>query len=385
MRCLSEAAEAFLLLGEEVERLAGTYRYGSGDAAGRDDALSARAAVLGASLAAVGRGLLADVLEQARERTVYSAWSRQVRDSTDWGLRATPLDVAELIHAKILEPARTVVAVSATLGVGGNPAPSLEKIGWHLMPDERRLPALVIPSPFDYPRRSVLAFADAGTYRARGFADDCAQAVASIARLLGGRTLALFTSRNRLADVAERLEPLLHDQGIAVLVQRRGGGAARLVEQFAGSRRAVLLGTRSLWQGIDVPGEALSCVVIDKLPFPRPNDPLHQGRARVIRESGGDDFRTLSLEPAVVSFKQMFGRLIRSESDRGFVVVLGADPSKSYVQDFVASLPGPPRLLVAGMPEILAEMRAFFATRGGEDVSSAALSSPRGAATDRAG
>jgi ATP-dependent DNA helicase DinG len=309
--------------------------------------------------------LIADLFEQTRDGTVYSAQCRLARDACEWSVRATPLKVAELIHAKLLEPARTVVAVSATLGVGGNPDPSLEKIGWQLLPEERRLPSLLIPSPFDYPRHAVLAFARAGTYRSQGFADDCAQAIASVARLLGGRTLALFTSRNRLADVAERVERLLAGEGIALLVQRRGGGAARLVEQFAASSRALLLGTRSLWQGIDVPGDALSCVVIDKLPFPRPNDPLLQGRGRLIREAGGDEFQALSLEPAVVSFKQMFGRLIRTESDRGFVVVLGADPSRSYIQDFVGSLPGPPRLVVGTMPEILAEMRSFFASSDG--------------------
>jgi ATP-dependent DNA helicase DinG len=355
-----DLAESLVGIGEEIERLVGGYRAAHEADRGGDDAVSARAATLAASLASVGRGLIADLFEQTREGTVYSAQSRLARDLCDWTVRATPLKVAELIHAKLLEPARSLVAVSATLGVGGNPRPSLEKLGWHLLPEERRLPELVIPSPFDYPSHSVLAFARAGTYRSRGFADDCAQAIASIARLLGGRTLVLFTSRNRLLDVAERLELLLDGEGIALLVQRRAGGAARLVEQFATSRRAVLLGTRSMWQGIDVPGEALSCVVIDKLPFPPPTDPLQQGRGRLIREAGGDEFRALSLEPAVVSFKQMFGRLIRTENDRGFVVVLGADPSRAYIQDFVGSLPGPPRVLAAPMPDILAAMRSFF-------------------------
>jgi ATP-dependent DNA helicase DinG len=357
-RVACELAASMVDLGEEIERLSGSYREARDD--GADDAISARATTLGMSLRLAGQGLVADLFEQTREGTVYAAQSRQAREQCDWTVRATPLNVAQLIHAKLLEPAKTVVAVSATLGVGGNPRPSLDKIGWQLVPDERRLPEMVVPSPFDYPANAVLAFVRAGTYRSRGFADDCAQAIASIARLLGGRTLVLFTSRNRLAEVADRLPPLLDDQGIALLVQRRAGGAGRLVEQFAASPRAVLLGTRSLWQGIDVPGEALSCVVIDKLPFPPPNDPLQQGRGRLIRAAGGDDFRALSLEPAVVSFKQMFGRLVRTETDRGFVIVLGADPSKAYIQEFVASLPGPPRVVVGGMPEILGEMRSFF-------------------------
>jgi ATP-dependent DNA helicase DinG len=103
-------------------------------------------------------------------------------------------------------------------------------------------------------------------------------------------------------------------------------------------------------------------VVIEKLPFPRP-DPLLLGRSERIREAGGDDFRALTLEPAVVAFKQMFGRLIRNESDRGFVVVLGADTTMPYLAEFVASLPGPPRLVVDELEAILTEMRAFFALR----------------------
>ena len=383
-RAACDLAESLVGVGEEIERLAGSYRAANEQrGGGGEDAVSARATTLALSLGNIGRGLIADLFEQTRDGTVYSAQSRLARDVCDWSVRATPLKVAELIHAKLLEPARTVVAVSATLGVGGNPRPSLEKIGWHLLPDERRLPALVIPSPFDYARHSVLAFVRGGTYRSRGFADDCAQAIASIARLLGGRTLVLFTSRNRLADVVERIEPLLEGEGIALLVQRRAGGASRLVEQFAASPRAVLLGTRSLWQGIDVPGEALSCVVIDKLPFPPPGDPLQQGRGRLIREAGGDEFRTLSLEPAVVSFKQMFGRLIRTESDRGFVVVLGADPSRAYIQDFVGSLPGPPALLVGGMPDVLAAMRGFFPARDGRTALTCRVVEPRGPAAAR--
>ena len=132
------------------------------------------------------------------------------------------------------------------------------------------------------------------------------------------------------------------------------------MEEFLNTPRSILLGTRSLWQGIDIPGAALSCVLIDKFPFPPPNEPLFQGREHRLRSLGEDPFRILSLEPAVVLFKQMFGRLVRNETDRGFVVVLGADPDKAYVDEFVNSLPGPPRVVSAGMDVVLEEMRRFF-------------------------
>lgn len=333
-----------------------------GEAEAEQDALHAEITTIALALAGQGRGLLADAFVQSREDTVYAARAWLRRDQLhDWWLRATPLETADRVHARLLDPTRTVVAVSATLGVGGDPRPTLEKIGWEILTPDRKAPTRVIPSPFDFARNSVLAFVEEGTYREEGFNDRCARSVAEIARLLGGRTLALFTNANRLEVVSTRAAGMLASVGVSALVQRRGTPAQRLVGDFVADPRSVLFGTRSLWQGIDIPGDALSCVVIDKLPFPPPDDPLTRGRAQRIRASGGDDFRALALEPAVVAFKQMFGRLIRTENDRGFVVVLGADPRKSYIADFISSLPGPPRLLAGSLADVLAEMRRFFA------------------------
>lgn len=353
---LARLARQTVALGDSLEELLVNYRRSRGG----DDTLAGEVAFLATSLAAAGRGLVADVFEQSRPDTVYAVRAHRRGDGHEWLLRATPLETAPLLHAKLLDPARTVVAVSATLGVGEDPAPSLQKMGWHDLERVRRLPPMVVPSPFDFRRRSVLAMVRGDGWRRAGFAQRCARSIADVAALLGGRTLGLFTSRQRLKETASRLEPLLAGLGITLLVHDRPGGASRLVERFAADPRSVLLGTRSLWQGVDVPGDALSCVVIDKLPFPRPEDPLLVGRSARLRESGGDPFRVLSLEPAVIGFKQMFGRLIRGESDRGFVVVLGADPSRGYVDEFVRSLPGPPRFVVGDWREILAEMRVFF-------------------------
>jgi len=357
---LARLADELCRLGGAVEELVARHRAATG--AGRDDAVAGEGAVLASWLLGAGRGLLADALQQARPDTVYAARGLARPEGFDFWLRATPVETAALLHARLLEPARTVIAVSATLGVGGDPAPSLRKLGWFELERERRLPALAVPSPFDYRRRCVLALVRGDGWRQPGFAARCASAIADVAGLLGGRTLALFTNRNRLSDVVARLAPRLSEEGIAVLAHERSGGAARLVEHFVADPRAVLVGSRSLWQGVDVPGDALSCVVIDKLPFPRHDDPVARGRAERVVAEGRDPFRDLALEPAVVAFKQMFGRLIRSETDRGFVVVLGADLSRSYVEEFVASLPGPPALVTGTWPEILAEMRAFFAS-----------------------
>jgi ATP-dependent DNA helicase DinG len=360
-RSITEFAAELESFAEMLERLAGSYRDRLLGEFRRDDALSSTAAVSALAIDSAAHGLLADLFVQTRPATVYAAHTAERRDSArDWRLTATPLETAGLIHARVIEPARTVVAVSATLGISGDLRPSLEKIGWESIPASRKLVPRRIPPPFDFPRRSVLAFVRGPAYDRPQFTSRAADAILEIARLLGGRTMALFTNRRRLGDVANRLQVPLAAEGIALLTQDRPGGAARLVEQLAADPQAVLLGLRSLWQGVDVPGDALSCVVIEKLPFPH-RDALLRGREEVLRRAGGDEFRSLVLEPAVIGFKQMFGRLIRSESDRGFVVVLGADTTMSYIDDFVRSLPGPPRVVFGEIDEILAEMRAFFA------------------------
>lgn len=328
----------------------------------REDALHREAVGLVRFFRNAAGGVLGDLFVQAREDHVYAARGFQRRDSThEWSFTVTPLDAAELIHARVLEAPKTVVALSATLGVGGDPAPTLDKLGWRFLPREQRMRSLLMPSPFDFANHAVLGLVRGSTYRDSSFEDDCAQAAATVARMLGGRTMALFTSRRRLYEVARRLREELQDEDIALLVQPPTGGAAVVVERFVENPRAVLLGTRSLWQGVDIRGDALSCVLIDKFPFPQPNDPLLRGRQERLRAAGEDAFRALSIEPAAVLFKQMFGRLVRSETDRGFVVVLGADPTKPYVRDFVKSLPGPPRVIVDAIGPILDEMRTFFA------------------------
>jgi len=332
----------------------------SGDQPGVD-AIHREAAGLARFFQNAAGGVLGDLFAQSREEHVYAARGYRNRGGGyEWSLTITPLDAAELIHARVLESPRTVVALSATLGVGGDPSATLDKLGWRYLPRDRRLAPLVLPSPFDFANNAVLGLVRGRTYRDDGFVEDCASATAEVARLLGGRTMALFTSRRRLFQVAELLREKIRDSGLRLLVQPPTGGAAGVVESFLSDPRSILLGTRSLWQGIDVPGDALSCVLIDKFPFPQPNDPLLRGRQARLRAAGDDAFRLLSLEPAVVLFKQMFGRLVRNEMDRGFVVVLSVDPGKRYVADFVSSLPGPPRVLVDEMGAILEEMRAFF-------------------------
>jgi ATP-dependent DNA helicase DinG len=156
----------------------------------------------------------------------------------------------------------------------------------------------------------------------------------------GGRALVLFTSHRILREAYRRLKPSLEIQDICLLGHGIDGSRSRLLEEFKGKGRTALFGSLSFWEGIDVPGDALTCVIIVKLPFSSPYVPIIEARLEDLARQGKDGFRVLSVPQAVIRFKQGFGRLIRSSSDRGCVVVLdGRVLNRSYGRQFLISLP----------------------------------------------
>jgi DNA polymerase-3 subunit epsilon/ATP-dependent DNA helicase DinG len=197
-----------------------------------------------------------------------------------------------------------------------------------------------IGSPFDYHQAALLYLpndlpdpSDRNRYQRA-----VEQALIELAAALNGRTMALFTSYAQLKQTANAIAPRLALGGIAVLDQSDGTSRHAMLESFKSSERAVLLGTRSFWEGVDIPGEALSALVIVRLPFAVPNEPIVAARA----ETYDDGFLHYSLPEAVLRFRQGFGRLIRTANDRGLVVVLdGRIISKRYGQSFVTALPDP--------------------------------------------
>ena len=161
------------------------------------------------------------------------------------------------------------------------------------------------------------------------------------ARALGGRTFVLTTTLRSLQAIGAQLQEAFSadDSGIEVLVQGQGS-KRQLMQRFLTAPRAVLVGSQSFWEGIDVPGDPLQCVVIDKLPFPPPNDPLVEARVRRLESEGRNPFAAFFVAEAAISLKQGAGRLIRSESDRGLLVI--CDPrmaSMSYGRRLFAALP----------------------------------------------
>ncbi|MCK9521498.1 MAG: DEAD/DEAH box helicase family protein [Proteobacteria bacterium] len=270
---------------------------------------------------------LAHQIGAALSLTDSEAVSFIEEDSRGGGvLCSKPIHVGERLRHSLFGENRTVVLTSATLTTGGSFDHLREEIG---VPDPREL---VVDTPFDFQRQALLVVPD-GMPEPNDPAYPAAVAAlfAEVMDLADGRTLGLFTSYRNLNATYERV----CGNGHRVLKQGDMPRTA-LVEEFRRDVGSVLLGTESFWAGVDVPGEALSCVVIDRLPFPSPDDPVLDA----ISERDRRWFTSYSLPRAVIAFKQGFGRLIRTAADRGVVVVLDRRlVSKPYGRVFTASLP----------------------------------------------
>src|SRR6476661_2059569 len=246
-------------------------------------------------------------------------------------LRASPIDVAGLLQDKLFEEVPTVVLTSATLSSGGNFSFIRDRLGLDTADD------LIAASSFDYQSQAILYLpARMPDPRDREWGSAAAAEVARILQATEGRAFVLSTS---LAGMQSLFENVWAEIDYPCLVQ---GSASKgqLLKKFRETPNAVLFATSSFWQGVDVRGEQLSCVIIDKLPFAVPTDPIVQARAKFIDENGGRSFFDYSVPQAVISLKQGIGRLIRSNSDRGVIAIL--DPrlrTKSYGRLFLKSLP----------------------------------------------
>jgi ATP-dependent DNA helicase DinG len=246
-------------------------------------------------------------------------------------LRASPIDVSGLLEDKLFSEVDTVVLTSATLSSAGNFAFIRERLGLDKAKD------LIAESTFDFQSQAVLYLpAKMPDPRSPDWADAAADEVIKIVNATDGRAFVLSTSLAGMQSLYDRAMPELD---FPCFIQ---GSAAkgRLLEKFRATPNAVLFATSSFWQGVDVRGQQLSCVIIDKLPFAVPTDPIVAARQRYIEDEGGSSFFEYSVPQAIISLKQGLGRLIRSTTDRGVLAVL--DPrlrTKAYGQTFLRSLP----------------------------------------------
>ena len=243
-------------------------------------------------------------------------------------LRAAPINVGTLLRERVYTERRSTVFTSATLAVGGTFDYFRSRVG--LGPDTEEL---ILPSPFDFLHQALVCLpVDLPAPEHEDFDRAVEEVVAAVARRVGGRTLVLFTSHRQLRDVHTALKHRVDLDQVLILGQGIDGQRRHLLKSFEEADRPLLLGTASFWEGIDVPGERLSCVIMVRLPFPVPSEPVYAARAEQVR----DAFAQLALPQAALRLKQGFGRLIRRSTDRGAVVILdnrilGKDYGKAFL------------------------------------------------------
>ncbi|MFT4569632.1 MAG: ATP-dependent DNA helicase DinG [Hyphomicrobiaceae bacterium] len=262
------------------------------------------------------------------------------RPSTiSWRLVATPVLPADDFRVRVLEQAESVFGTTATLSAGGDGSGAVRELRLEEGAAGRLEVAPAIPSPFDYKRNlEVLFLAD--TTDPSQLVENTARAIVTTAKGLGGRTLGLFTSRDRMVRVANAIEPLLAAEGITVIAPTTGNADPHdLVRTFIASDRAVLLGARSFWQGVDIAGDSCQAVVIEKLPFDVPGDPLLERRAEVLFGSGRRAFHEYNIPRMLLRLKQMMGRLIRTPHDRGIIVLVESRADKPYFRRLRDAVP----------------------------------------------
>ena len=284
-----------------------------------------------------------------RPRDGMVAWIEMRGEQAE--LHEAPVDVSVPLAETVFDPAESVILTSATLSVGGSFDFIRHRVGIGATAEE-----LTLASPFDYLRQAVCILPeDATAYDDPAHDLQMTALIDAIAGSLDGHTLVLFTSYGPLKRVWSLLQERLDSRGIASLAQGLDGTRRQILQSFLADPRTVLLATSSFWEGVDIPGDRLRCVIIDKLPFPVPTDPLVRARSELLR----DPFGEYILPVAIIRLRQGFGRLIRSASDRGAVVL--CDPrlrTRQYGLGFLQALPPAP-MAVTAFDRVPALVEAF--------------------------
>lgn len=272
---------------------------------------------------------------EAEERDPQPEW---------WAFKAAPIDVGEALQP-YYNKLTSASFVSATLSLGNMDfSYFIDRLGLSGRLDSHYVRRL--PPALPYDRNVFLGLVDYLTYAPlthtmNSFKEELARELSVLLRFTDGRALGLFTARERMEYVAAKLEPELAQWGIALLVQSPEASRRRLLDTFKERQESVLFGLRSFWEGVDAPGETLSFVLMEKLPFPLLIEPVHRARGEYLAQQGKSEFDDYMLPLMFLQFKQGFGRLMRHESDRGAVILFDRRIHRKYYKaDLLASLPG---------------------------------------------
>ncbi|WP_304413651.1 helicase C-terminal domain-containing protein, partial [Geobacillus sp. ZGt-1] len=320
-------------------------------------------ALLSADLAALNRQMAALVRLLTEKEPGVVRWIEADEKGAANAVRlySQPVDLADFFADQLFMKKRSVVLTSATLTVRGRFTYMAARLG---LEDFYPL-CRSFPSPFRYEEQAALFVpADMPLVSAvplEDYAEAVAASVLAIARRLGRRVLVLFPSYELLKLTVDALKTEEEGEPFVLIAQGvQSGSLAKLLRTFLQFEHAVLFGTSSFWEGVDLPGSALDVLVIARLPFAPPDDPVMEAKSERIRLGGGDPFSELALPEAVLRFKQGFGRLIRTEDDKGAVFVLDRRlMSSPYGADFLASLP-PLSVHEGALSELLDEAETWL-------------------------